>query len=229
MNTEIFEHCTASITFIFRHLSIWCHKSIVFSFLIHIYILFQICIVQLTLLNVLDLHIYGQSASNLMEAIAESGIQLEDSTLKDVTIDISGIHSICKIESLKKIHFVDFYAFDLEYLVSLVQGFPLLSSLDVEYPDPDYGTGSNAMDNRSNLKNLILHGRKLSNLSILHSNCTEFGLHDYEEILTIIQNRQEKIGLKIIFGCNDDRYESFERQTELENGERFEVSVNFYG
>lgn len=177
-------------------------------------------------LKVLDMHIYGENASNLMKAFAENEIQIEDLKLKDGKIDIVGIESICKIKSLKKIAFYEFYGFDVEYLIPLAKDLPFLSSLDIEYPE--FSGYYNNDRNITVLKKVLSHGKRLSNFSILNSNY-EFRMHDYETILTIIQNRKEKFGLKISIGCNISEWEErFEMKTELENGERLEVCVHFY-
>lgn len=183
-----------------------------------------LCLCNLKSLKVLEMHMYAQSASNFMTALAENNIQIEDLKLTDGKIDITGIQSMSKIKSIKKIQIVDFYTFDVEYLVPLAEGLPLLTAIDVTYPEY-FGHDINA----AVLKKVLLSGKKLSNLSIMHSNYSGFGLNDYQTILTIIQNREDKIGLKFFFGCLEmDIQETFKMETELNNGEKLEVSVYFY-
>lgn len=177
-------------------------------------------------LSVLDMHVYGESASNLMKAFAENDIPIEDLKLKDGKIDMRGIESICKIQSLRKIAFHEFYGFDVDYLIPLARDLPHLSSLDIEHPE--LGEQHND-ENHMVLKKIISHGKRLSTISILNIFGTKFGMQDYETILTVVENRKEKCGLKICFGCiYMDEEDCFEMKTELENGEKFEVSVHFY-
>lgn len=182
---------------------------------------------NLSSLKVLDIHMYGQSASNLLKAIAENDIQIEEFKLKDVKMDTSGIQSICKIKSITKIEIADSYAFDNEYLVTLAEGLPQLNSLTINYPE--YG-GQHI--NTTILENVARLGKKLSKLCVLNS-CYEGIDSDsdaeeaYEAILPTLRNRTEKIGLNICIAW-DEVNDRFERETELDNGEQFKFCVHFY-
>lgn len=181
-------------------------------------------------LKVLDMHMYGESASNLMGAIAENNIQIEYLKLKDGKMDASSIENICKIKSIKSIHIDEFYSFDIEHLATLADGLPQLASLTVVYPE--FG-GENI--NTSILERVLLLRKKLSDLIVLNStydgiNSKADAVEAYEAILAIIRNRKEKHGLKICVSCDHlDINDHFEMETDLEDGaEQFKFSVGFY-
>lgn len=110
-----------------------------------------------------------------------------------------------------------------EYIRTLVKDLPLITSIHTTqraYCD--------FLMNIDTLKKKIgLHGDKLTEL--VANNCyldTEFGLNEDQSILKIIQNRKEKIGLKICLNYERTELEEpFEKITELENGEQFQVRL----
>lgn len=176
-------------------------------------------------LRVLELHCYKHSVAQLMESMATNQIQLEKIMLKDGDIDIDGIQHMCKLKSLVHVVICGFFGFNPKHLITLSAGLPLLTALHVMYPK----YYSEHMD-IAMLEKIIFHGKRLRKFSVLYCILNDgFGLRDYESILTIIQNRPEKIGFKMVLGVDgDESDEPFEMQTEFENGERLEVSTEIF-
>lgn len=178
-------------------------------------------------LRVLDIHLYEQSASNLLEAMAENNIQVEDLELKDGKMEASGIQNICKIKSIKRIKIADFYVFDIEHLVTLAEGLPQLTALIIDYPE----YGGQHIDTTI-LQRVARFGKKLSELCVLNScyNGIESNAQAqeaFEAISTTIRNREEKIRLEIFISW-DTVNDRFEMETDMDNGERFKFCVLFY-
>lgn len=176
---------------------------------------------NLSSLKALELHFYNQTVSKLLESMSANLIQIEYLNLKCAKIDWAGIESICKIKSIKDIEIYE-CTFNSEHLVRLAEGLPLLNSIRIEYK-----YSFNRRLNIDTLRRIVAHANVLNEFSVIncHSD-TKFGLNEYESILMIIQNRKEKMGLKLYFKYHEyDFGETFEKETELENGEKFHAIV----
>lgn len=181
------------------------------------------CLSNLNSLKELKLNFCRFTVAPLVKSLIEKNVPIECLKIYKGKIDSDGIENILKMKTLKTLAIDSSTDFTEVHLIRVAKELPQLKKLAFCNPTSFREKSVKA----STLMELLTCAKKLSSLYILFVDLDHFEMSDYNEMLDIIQNREEKLGFSIKI-ISEIYLEELNMKTRMKNGELFSIYTEWY-